>query len=82
MTDFRRILPIVGIALATLWMFPSVKYESFLPIDGSSLITGSSSICVIEQRPGISIGGKLVCFENDVDVPHDVSGLNHNLIAL
>lgn len=58
------IISIVSIIEATTDHFSS---DFLLDIDGSSVIAGQNHICVLEYKRGIDIGGKVRCWDGEID---------------
>ena len=60
--------------------FATPKSEFLLDIDGNSVDVSLSHLCVLEQKQGTPIGGRVRCFGDDYDeighvqnTPNDVS---------
>jgi len=57
--------------------FSTPSSDFLLGIDGSSVATGYSHVCALEQRPGSNVGGRAQCWgsehkEHALDAPKDV----------
>ena len=57
--------------------FSTPNSDFLLGIDGSSVATGYSHVCALEQRPGSNVGGRAQCWgsehkEHAMDAPRDV----------